>query len=100
MIGLEFSSQTLKENNQKKKISIHNVYASWTKDDPKPEIVYNILNQELKTNTNAKFICGDFNATIEDSHEVYPQNVGFHEKNKTNFNGEILGNFLCFEHFL
>ena len=56
--------------------------------------MYNILNSETKTNTECKFLCGDFNCTIGDSHVSYPNHIGAFGKNKTSKNGKLLVDFL------
>ena len=66
----------LSKNNKKSKVYIYNIYSPWKYQDPKLDIVYNILNSEIKTNTECKFLCGDFNCTIGDSNFLYPNHIG------------------------
>ena len=43
---------------------------------------------------------GDFNATVGDSHEQYPNNIGIYGKNTTNLNGKFLNRLDITEQFL
>ena len=48
----------------------------WKYQDPEIDTVYNILNNEIKTNTECKFLSVDFNCTIGDSHISYLNHIG------------------------
>ena len=56
--------------------------------------MYSLLDTELKTNVKNKFILGDFNGTVGDSHDNYPDNIGNFGNGETNFNGKLLVDLL------
>ena len=72
------------------KLSIYNIYAPWKNENEQTTEVYNILDSELKTNTKNKFLLGDFNASVGESHSDYPQHVGTFCSGYTNKNGKLL----------
>ena len=43
-----------------RKLFIYNIYAPWRNSDPDTYMLYNILDNELKTSSKNSFICGDF----------------------------------------
>ena len=90
VVHLEFHSK----KGSKKTLNIYNTYAPWKHEHPETEIVYNILNKDLENQNKLNFVCGDFNATLGDSHADHPQHIGSYGKDKTNQNGKTLIDFL------
>ena len=80
---------------------IYNVYLTYHKKNSVEEIeqIYSILEEEAKTNYQNEFFAGDFNSKIVDSHNNYPENVGYFGKDKTNPNGKKLIDFLSQNNF-